>query len=93
MPALSARAGGEVKAPLPAAQRIDLGVLGKPPEPLFRKRQPAIDGDFEDAAGAFDELDLGAELFDQPCPRTEGSRFIVSRHAIFDPDLHRSSSG
>src|SRR5229473_356291 len=48
----------------------------------------SVDGDLEDTGNPFDELDLGA-TFHQACPRTEGSRLIVSRYAVFDCYLHR----
>ena len=75
-----------------AAQRVDLGVFGKPAELFFGEGQPAVDGDFEHAVGPFDQFDLGAVALFEPRPRTEGPWFIVSLYAVFDFDLHRASS-
>jgi hypothetical protein len=50
--------------------------------------EPAIDSNLENTGDTFDELDLLRTSFHEPCPRTEGSRFIVSGHAVFDSDLH-----
>ena len=75
-----------------AAGGLDLGVARKPAERLFRKGEPAIDRDLENAATALDQFDLGAVSLDQNIPRTEGSRFVVSGHAVFDPDLHGFAS-
>jgi hypothetical protein len=75
-----------------AAGGLDLGVARKPAERLFRKGKPAIDRDLENAAAALDQFDLGAVSLDQDVPRTEGARFVVSGHAVFDPDLHGSAS-
>jgi hypothetical protein len=73
---------------LGAAQSVDLSVFGKTLERFFGEGELAVDGDLEHTAGAFDELNLGTILFFQLCLRTEGSRKIVSRNAVFDPDLH-----
>ena len=72
-------------------ERVDLGIFGEPPELLFRKRQAPVDGDLEHPGDPFDQLDLGAVFFYQSRPRTEGPRLVVSRHAVFDPDLHRAA--
>src|SRR5205814_9579438 len=45
-------------------------------------------GDFEHTSDPFDELHLFRTEFHKPRPRTEGPWFIVSRHAVFDSDLH-----
>jgi hypothetical protein len=74
---------------LTATQSVDFRILGKTPELFFRKGELAVDGDFEHPAHTFNELNLGTVLFFQSCLRTEGSRKIVSRNAVFDPDLHR----
>jgi hypothetical protein len=58
---------------------------------LLRKSELAVDSNLKDTRDAFDQLDLGAVLFLESCPRTEGSGQVVSRHAVFDPDLHRVS--
>jgi hypothetical protein len=50
----------------------------------------AVDCYLENAGYAFDEFDFFGTAFHQSGLRTEGSRFIVSRHAVFDPDLHFS---
>jgi hypothetical protein len=73
---------------LPASQSIDLSVFGKPAELLLGEDEPPVDGDLEDAGNPFDELDLFCAAFHEPGLRTEGPRFIVSGHAVFDPDLH-----
>src|SRR5215467_15349322 len=80
-----ARAAG-----LSARQSIDLGVFRKPAELLLGEDQPSVDGDLEDAGNPFDEFDLFCAAFHEPGLRTEGPRFIVSGHAVFDPDLHCS---
>ena len=71
-----------------ADQGVDLGVFRKPAELFLGEGEPAIDGDLEHTGDAFDELDFVCAPLQQPCPRTEGSWFIVSGHAIFDSDLH-----
>ena len=70
------------------ADRVDLLVGGKPPGRLFRERQPSVDGNLEHAAYPRHQFDFGAVFFLQSRPRTEGPRFIVSRLAPLDPDLH-----
>ena len=80
LPARLRRAGG--------AYRIDFLVGRKPPEGFFRKHQPAVDGNLERPANSRHQLDFGAVSLNQPCPRTEGPRFIVSRLAPLDPDFH-----
>lgn len=48
----------------------------------------AVDLDLEDAAAAFDQLNIGAVfIFDQGL-RTEGPWFVVSLNAVFDGDFH-----
>jgi hypothetical protein len=74
-----------------ATERVDFGVLGKPPELLFGKGELAVDGDLKNTADTFDEFDFGAVFLFKSRPRTEGSRKVVSRNAVFDPDLHRRS--
>jgi len=73
---------------LSANQGVDLGVFRKPAELLFGEFELSVDGDFENPSDSFDELHLLRTAFDEPRPRTEGPWFIVSRHAIFDSDLH-----
>ena len=74
------------------AQRIDFLVGGKPPGLLFRKKQPTVDGDLEYPSHPRHQLDFGAVKLNQPRPRTEGPRFIVSRLAPLDSYLHRCLS-
>ncbi len=74
---------------LAAAERVDFGVLGKPPKLLFGKGELAVDRNFEDAARTLNEFDLGAVFLFQSCLRTEGSWKVVSGNAVFDSDLHR----
>ena len=70
------------------AQRIDFLVGGKPPGLLFREKQPTIDGDLEYPSHPRHQFDFGAVKLNQPRPRTEGPRFIVSRLAPLDSYLH-----
>jgi hypothetical protein len=70
------------------AQAIDFRVARKPSGRPLREGENAVDDDLEGAAAADGQLDLGAVARDQAVPRTEGSRLIVSRPAIFDPHLH-----
>ncbi len=77
---------------LTVAQGVDFGVFGKTPELLFGEGELAVDGDLEHTARALNELDLGAVLFFELRPRTEGPGKVVSRNAVFDPDLHRRVS-
>jgi hypothetical protein len=74
------------------AQRIDFLVGGKPPGLLFREKQPAVDGDLEYPSHPRHQFDFGAVKLNQPRPRTEGPRFIVSRLAPLDSYLHRCLS-
>jgi hypothetical protein len=74
---------------LSAGQGVNFRVFRKPAELLFGKGQPSVDGDLEDPCDPFDELHL-CTAFHEPCLRTEGPRFIVSRHAVFDPDFHHT---
>jgi len=64
---------GQPRSNLAAAESVDLGVFRKPSELLFGKGELAVDGDFEHTARPFNELDLGAVLFFESRPRTEGS--------------------
>jgi hypothetical protein len=72
-----------------AGQGVDLGIFRKPTELFLGEFELSVDGDLENTGDSFDELNLLRTALDKPCPRTEGSWFIVSRHAIFDSDLHR----
>jgi hypothetical protein len=72
----------------PGAERIDFLVGGKPPGLLLRERQATVDSDLENATDSGHQLDFGTILLNQFCPRTEGARFIVSRLAPLDGDLH-----
>lgn len=85
-PAQSGQSGGA------GAQRIDFLVGGKPPGLFFREQQPTVDGDLEYSSHPRHQLDFGAVKLDQPRPRTEGPRFIVSRFAPLDSHLHRRLS-
>ena len=71
-----------------ANQGVYLSVFRKPAELFLGEFELSVDGDFEDTRDPFDELDLFRAPFHKSCPRTEGPWFIVSRHAIFDSDLH-----
>jgi hypothetical protein len=59
---------------------------------LFREKQPAVDGDLEYPSHPRHQFDVGAVKLNQPRPRTEGPRFIVSRLAPLDSYLHRCLS-
>ena len=72
----------------PGAQRIDFLIGGKPPGLLLREQQLTVDGDLKHAADPGYQLDIRTVKFFQPRPRTESPRFIVSRLAPLDPDLH-----
>ena len=74
---------------LPSAYRVDLLVGRKPAGLLLRKGEPAIDGNLKHPADPGHQLDIGAVFLLQPIPRTEGTRFIVSRFAPLDSDFHR----
>jgi hypothetical protein len=78
-------------AGLSPADRIYFLVCRKPAGLLLRKSQPAIDGNLEHAADPGHQLDIGTVFLNEPVPRTEGTRFIVSRLAPLDPDLHSFS--
>ena len=71
-----------------ANQGVYLGVFRKPAELFFGEGEPSVDGDLENTGDAFNELDLFGTSFQEPRPRTEGPRFIVSGHTVFDSDLH-----
>ena len=77
---------------LPSAYRVDLLVGRKPAGLLLGESEPAIDGNLKHPADPGHQLDIGAVFLLQPIPRTEGTRFIVSRLAPLDLDFHRSSS-
>ena len=91
------RSGGALTKPtyrrgsisLSANHGVDLGVFRKPAELFLGELELSVDGDLEDTGDPFDQLDLLRTAFQKPRPRTEGPGFIVSRHAIFDSDLHR----
>lgn len=70
---------------------LQLLVRREAAELLLREHQSAVDGDFEGAAAALHERDVGAGGAAEDVPRTEGTRLIVSLHAIFDGDVHNSS--
>lgn len=55
---------------------------------LFGEGEASVDGDFENTGDSLDKLNLLGAPLQQPRPRTEGSGFIVSGHAVFDSDLH-----
>src|SRR5436305_73670 len=74
---------------LPGAYRVDLLVGRKPAGLLLRKGELAIDGNLKHPADPGHQLDIGAVFLLQPIPRTEGTRFIVSRFAPLDSDFHR----
>jgi hypothetical protein len=76
---------------LTRTESVDFSVLGKTPELFFGKSELTVNRDLKHTADAFDEFDFGAVLLFKPCPRTEGSGKVVSRNAVFDPDLHRCS--
>jgi hypothetical protein len=59
---------------------------------LFREKQPAVDGDLEYPSHPRHQFDFGAVKLNQPRPRTEGPRFIISRLAPLDSYLHRRLS-
>src|SRR5437763_11314714 len=75
------------------AHRIDLFVGRKPAGLLLRESEPAIDGDLEHPTYPGYQLDIGAVFLDEPIPRTEGTRFVVSGLAPLDADFHCHSSG
>jgi hypothetical protein len=77
---------------LPAADRVDLLVGRKPAGLLLRESEPAVDGNLEHAADPGHQLDIGTVFLNEPVPRTEGTRFIVSRLAPLDSNFHRRSS-
>jgi len=74
---------------LPGTYRIDLLVGRKPAGLLLGESEPAIDGNLKHPADPGHQLDIGAVFLLQPIPRTEGTRFIVSRLAPLDSDFHR----
>jgi hypothetical protein len=82
LPARSRRAGAG------GAYRIDFLVGRKPPEGFLREHQAALDRDLERPANSRHQLDFGAVTLNQPRPRTEGPRFIVSRLAPLDRYFH-----
>jgi hypothetical protein len=80
-----------LQSPVPCCQGGEFFLAGKAAQRLLRKSQCAVDRDLEDAAARLHEFDIGAQ-FAKFCSRTESPRFIVSLHAVFDPNLHRSYS-
>ena len=62
-------------------------VVGKAPASELGKERLAVGDNLERRAGARDHLDLGAIAFYQQVPRTERTRLVVSRNAVFDPNL------
>jgi hypothetical protein len=83
---------GRCAAPSAAADRFYLLIGRKPPGSLFRESEPAINGNLKHPADPGHQLDIGAVFLFQPIPRTEGTRFIVSRLAPLDSDFHACSS-
>ena len=75
-------------ARLYAHQGIDLSIFRKSAELFLGESEPTVYGDLEYTGDPFDELDLLRAAFHEPGLRTEGPRFIVSRHAVFYPDFH-----
>ena len=73
-----------------SAHRVDLLVGRKPAGLLLRESESAIDGNLEHTTYSGHQLDIGAVFLDEPIPRTEGTRFVVSRLAPLDTDFHRS---
>jgi hypothetical protein len=80
-------------AALPSALRhgVDFLVGGKAAQRALGESGPAVHRDLENPAAALDEFDLVPGRL-KPIPRTEGARFVVSGHAIFDADFHGASS-
>ena len=79
--------------PLAVEQGRYFHVIGKPPGRELGKQCLAVGDDLERCAGARDHFDLGAIAFYQQVPRTERTRLVVSRNAVFDPDLRPFSHG
>ena len=63
-------------------------VLGKLPRFMFAVYQLAINLHVEDSPTAGDHLALNPEILLDVCRQTDGYRFIVSLHAVFDRDVH-----
>ena len=73
--------------PLAVEQGRYFRIIGKSPGRELGKQGLAVGDDLERRAGARDHLDLGAIAFYQQVPRTERTRLVVSRNAVFDPDF------
>lgn len=62
-------------------------------ERLFGKDDVTVHSDLEEAAGRFDEANVGSRITRADVGRqTGGPGFVVSNHAILDRDLHASVS-
>ena len=70
-------------------QTDNLALFGVPAKLRFLENRNAIARHFEPAASRRDQLDLriGPRLPDIS-RQTDGSRFIISKRAVFDRDLH-----
>jgi hypothetical protein len=64
--------------------------LRKTPRDVLAVDEPAVGLDVKNAAAAFDELSLDSELLVDGVRQTGGLGGVVSLHAVFDGDLHRS---
>jgi len=74
---------------LSRADRVYFLIGWKPARLLLRESQAAADGNLKHPADPGHQLDIGAILLLEPVPRTEGTRFIVSRFAPLDTNFHR----
>jgi hypothetical protein len=68
--------------------RKNLLVLREPAYVVLAPNLRAVDVNVEDAAGAFDQLRINAELLLDCFRQTGGCRKVVSLHAILDRDVH-----
>ena len=67
---------------------IQIVFVGKPPALQLRIHLSPVEEYLKRAAPRFDQFDVRVVFFRQNFPHTEGSRLIISLHAIFDSELH-----
>ena len=67
-------------------RRLHFTLFGKSSRGFFGKDEIVIETDLEDPVPTLDQGGLEIELLSQRIRQTGGSGFVVSSHAVFDPN-------
>lgn len=68
------------------------GVFGEFARLMFAVDHFAVDLDVKDTATSGNHFAVNADFFLNVCRQTDGHRFIVSLHAVFDRNVHHPFS-